>query len=233
MANTETGPTGLRAKLAAARRAAGRRAGSTQRFSTVLRRLAESTDERITLGAMIAAFKDRAFGALLFILAVPNVLPLPPGASSVFGAPLLLVAFQLTIGRSELWLPDFLNKRSFKTADLKRIVDKILPFLRRSERLLRPRLEFMFGPVGDRIIGLICLLLATVIFLPIPLANMAPAWGVCFLALAILQHDGIAAILGLVAAVVTGVILYLVAGALGVAATAFFNALFGGGAVPA
>ncbi|MCC6982054.1 MAG: exopolysaccharide biosynthesis protein [Bauldia sp.] len=228
MANTESEPSGLRAKLAASRR----RAGSTQRFSTVLRRLTESADERITLGAILAAFKDRAFGALLFILAAPNILPMPPGASSVFGAPLLLVAGQLTIGRAHLWLPAFLSERSFKTADLKRIVDAILPFLRRSERLLRPRLEFMFGPVGDRIIGLICLLLAIVIFLPIPLANMAPAWGICFLALALLQHDGIAAILGLVAAVVTGVILYLVAGALWIAATAFFGALFGGGAAP-
>jgi hypothetical protein len=226
MANTETGPSGLRARIAAARR----RAGSTQRFSTVLRRLAESPGERITLGAMVTAFQERAFGALLFILAVPNVLPLPPGASSVFGAPLLLVAVQLTIGRSQLWLPDFLQKRSFKTADLKRIVDKILPFLRRSERLLRPRLEFMFGPVGDRIIGFICLLLATIIFLPIPLANMAPAWGICFLALALLQNDGLAAILGLVAAVITGVILYFISGALWAGAITFFNVLFGGGA---
>ena len=223
MANTETEPSELRGKLARTRR----RAGSTQRFSTVLRRLTERPDDRITLRTIVEAFQERAFGALLFILAVPNVLPLPPGASSVFGAPLLLVAGQLTIGRSQLWLPGFLSERSFKTADLKRIVDKILPFLRRSERLLRPRLEFMFGPVGDRIIGFICLLLATIIFLPILFANMAPAWGVCFLALALLQHDGLAAILGFVATVLTGIILYLISGALWIAAKAFFGALFG------
>ncbi len=227
MANTEIQPSRLRERFARARRGS-----PTQRFSTVLRKLTERPEERITLGAILTAFHDRAFGALLFILAAPNVLPMPPGASSVFGAPLLLVAAQLTIGRADLWLPAFLSDRSFKIADLKRIVDAILPYLRRSERLLRPRLEFMFGPVGDRIIGLICLLLATVIFLPIPLANMAPAWGICFLALALLQHDGLAAIFGFIAAILTGVILYLVSGALWIAATAFYNALFGGGAPP-
>lgn len=229
MANTEIQSSRLRERFARARR------GSSTRFSTVLRRLTERPEERITLGAMLTAFEDRAFGALLFILAAPNVLPMPPGASSVFGAPLLLVAGQLTIGRPHLWLPAFLGDRSFKTADLKRIVDAILPYLRRSERLLRPRLEFMFGPVGDRIIGLICLLLAIVIFLPIPLANMAPAWGICFLALALLQHDGLAAVLGFVAAILTGIILYLVSSTLWLMAQgvwAWAAPLLGGGAPP-
>jgi hypothetical protein len=40
--------------------------------------------------------------------------PLPPGSSTVFAIPLLLVAAQMTWGARHLWLPAFLGKRTIK-----------------------------------------------------------------------------------------------------------------------
>ena len=50
---------------------------------------------RVSVGEIVDRFGTRAFGALLFIFALPNLLPLPPGSSTVLGAPLLLLAPQV------------------------------------------------------------------------------------------------------------------------------------------
>jgi hypothetical protein len=86
---------------------------------------------------------------------------------------------------------------------------------------------FLFGPVGDRVIGALALALSVVLFLPIPFVNFAPGLAIVLLALALLQHDGLAALLGLAAAALTVVLLVAISGALWVAVQAFFAALFG------
>ena len=44
-------------------------------------------------------------------------------------------------------------------------------------------------------IALVCLLLAAILFLPIPLGKMLPAISICLFSLAILERDGLAALL--------------------------------------
>ena len=56
-----------------------------QRFSEVLNGLASRTSPAISIGDVLNAFGDRAFGALMLLFAAPNVLPLPPGMSAVLG----------------------------------------------------------------------------------------------------------------------------------------------------
>ena len=47
--------------------------------------------ERVTLGELVALLGNRSFGLLLLLFALPNLVPLPPGSSTVFGLPLLLL----------------------------------------------------------------------------------------------------------------------------------------------
>ena len=65
-------------------------------ISVVLRELCAEDDMR--LGDIVDRFGRRALGSLLFVLAIPNLLPLPPGSSTVLGAPLLLLSPQLALG---------------------------------------------------------------------------------------------------------------------------------------
>lgn len=196
-----------------------------KRFSTVLRLLGEAPDGPLTLHSLAETFGDRAFGALMFVFAVPNLLPLPPGSSAVFGLPLMVIAVQLAIGRPYLWLPGVLGRQSIRRSDLKAVLDRVLPILRRTERLLSPRLVFLFGPVGDRAIGIICFALAIVLFLPIPFVNMVPALAIALFALALLQRDGLFFLLALLVSAGSAVLLVLVSGALWVAIKAFFATL--------
>lgn len=62
-------------------------------LSVVLRILAGDLNrERISVDNLLSALGDRALGALMFFLAIPNVLPTPPGTSTVLGAPLIFLA---------------------------------------------------------------------------------------------------------------------------------------------
>src|SRR3982750_2959248 len=128
-------------------------------LSELLSRLCDG-EGPLTIGEMIDQFGERAFGALLFAFSVPNLLPLPPGSSTVLGLPLVFLAPQVAIGIRHPWIPKFLARRTIDRVQLRKAFDKILPKLARIEKLLKPRLGVMYGEIGDRLIGVVCLLLA-------------------------------------------------------------------------
>lgn len=188
-------------------------------LSAVLRQLAaDTTRERITVADLLAALGDRAIGALLFVFAFPNVLPTPPGTSTVLGTPLVFLAAQLMLGLPP-WLPGFVARRSIPQADFALLVRRIAPWLERAERLLRPRWTQLVLPPMEHVVGAVCLLLALLLVLPIPLGNMLPALAVCLLALGVLERDGFWVLAGLATAVasvavVWGVVFALIKSAL-------------------
>ena len=82
------------------------------------------------------------------------------------------------------------------------IVDRILPTLRRLERIVRPRAGWLAGPWARMPVGIICLVLAIIITLPVPLGHVVPGAAISVLALGLIERDGIAIALGIVTAVV-------------------------------
>lgn len=175
-------------------------------LSQVLRDLAEEPGaERISIGDLLAALGDRAVAALLFVFAVPNIVPTPPGASTVLGAPLLILAVQLTFGRRP-WLPAVVRRQSMTRDDYRALAARITPWLERAERLLRPRWSVLALPPMEYVVGLVCLLLAIVLVLPIPLGNIPPAIAISLMALGILERDGLWVLAGLMAAATSSVV---------------------------
>ena len=62
--------------------------------------------ERIAIADIRDAMGDRAFGAMMFVFAAPNTLPVnAPGVSVVLGIPLLFLSLQLMLGFAVPWLP--------------------------------------------------------------------------------------------------------------------------------
>lgn len=175
--------------------------GSPRRpLSDLLQELAhDETRDRISIGDMLAALGDRALAALLFVFAVPNVLPVPPGTSTILGTPLVFLAAQLAFGRRP-WLPAVVAKRSLSRADFGLLMRRIHPWLQRAERLLRPRAIRLTTPPMEYLVGLVCLFLGIVLVLPVPLGNIPPALAVSLLALGVLERDGLWVIAGLVVA---------------------------------
>ena len=182
-------------------------------ISAVLHHILELDEERISVEEIADAFGSRAFGALLFAFSVPNLIPLPPGSSTVLGMPLVFLAPQVAIGMRHPWIPKFLARRTIERAKLRNAFAKILPRVAKVEKLLKPRLGFMFGEIGDRVIGLVSFLLAVVLILPIPLGNMLPAASVAALSLGLATRDGAVAVIGFLLAATSVAVLALTAGA--------------------
>ena len=131
----------------------------TQRFSSVLDGLAHAPGERLSLLELVEAFGERAFGAVLLVISLINMLPLPPGGTTITGAPLLLVAAQLAIGRDTLWLPRRLLDATLARETFAKGVARAGPTLRTAERLTRPRLPVLVTDLSERLIGLAVLVL--------------------------------------------------------------------------
>lgn len=163
---------------------------------------ADQTRERISIADLMTELDDRAIAALVFVFAFPNALPMPPGASSILGAPLLFLTAQLTLGKRP-WLPRFVTRRTIERVHFAAMTHKAAPWLAKIERLLRPRWTVLVAGPAEHLIGGLCFILAIILFLPIPLGNIPPAIAICLFSLALLERDGLWVLIGLGATLLT------------------------------
>ena len=150
------------------------------------------------MGILVSGLRDRSFAPLMVLFAVPNVFLYLPGSSVITGLPLMIVALQLIAGRPSVWLPRALSERSIDRATFAKLVYYALPWVERIERLARPRLWPGAPQTVDRAIGFACLVMALLLFLPIPFANGVPALAIMALGLALSERDGVWLIVGFV-----------------------------------
>jgi hypothetical protein len=189
--------------------------------------IAQHGGERLTLGELSARLRDRAWGGLLLILAAINILPLPPGATAVTGIPLLILTGQMAAGRATPWVPRRFDQRGITKAEIARLIARLLPWERRIERVLKPRLTALTNHRGARVIGLVSFLLSVVLWLPIPLGNHAPALSMALFAAALIYRDGVLVVLGAIATMVSIALLSFTVGAVALAGMLLFQQLFG------
>lgn len=189
-----------------------------KRFSQILDAIgADERRERVSVSDLMRAMDARAVAALILLFALPNVVPTPPGTSSILGLPLLYLTAQMMLGKLP-WLPAIIADRSMTRSDFNSFVGRVTPLLARAERLLKPRLLFITSVTGEKIIGGLCLVLAIVLAMPIPLGNMLPALAISLMALGVLERDGLWVMIGVVVGVLSMVIVSGVVWALAKAA---------------
>ncbi len=204
----------------------GKPKAKPSRLSDIVKSI--DTQQDMTIGQLVDSLGERAFGALMFIFAVPNIIPTPPGTSAILGLPLVILTYQVMMGRQSLWLPQAVRKRQISRNLLQTFVAKILPVMARLERILRPRFGFVVSSdLAERVIGLVAFPLALILFLPIPFGNIPPAAAIACLSLGLAERDGLAVLLGYVLSAVSVAILAAISSALYVGVVAFFQALFG------
>jgi hypothetical protein len=154
--------------------------------------------ERIAIADVRNAMADRAFGALLFVFAAPNTLPVnAPGVSVVLGIPLLFLSAQLMLGFTLPWLPRAVAEATVTRQRFARVMNIVVPWIRRAERFSEPRWPLLATGPAERLIGLACVILSIVLILPVPFGNMGPGIAICILAFALLEQDGKATLAGL------------------------------------
>jgi len=155
----------------------------------------EARTERFSIADLIGWFEQRATVALLLIFGILNLLPNPPGASAVLGLPMVYLSVAMILNKPAFF-PKTVARRGLTRSMFTTIATRATPVLRRVERVLRPRLAPLSSALAMRFTGLVCLVLSTILVLPVPLGNIGPAACMCLLALATVARDGLWMLIG-------------------------------------
>lgn len=187
-------------------------------LSAVLRRLSPGVDGRINLNQIDELLADRSFGAFLVVFALPNLIPLPPGATLILGLPLMLVSWQMLTSRhNRIWLPHRLASMSADGTRCLQMLERILPWLERIEAAVKPRAWFLRTRRSERVLGAFALVLSLVVFIPIPFGNWLPALALAVIGLSLTERDGYGILVGMligVLSIIVASMVLLAAGAL-------------------
>ena len=162
----------------------------------LLHDLTEGGEGKVTARILVEHLGRKGFGPVLLALGVPMVAPLPPGAAIIFALPLLIVCLQMVVGRKTLWLPDWMADKGIERRKLAPLVAKVIPWVERVERHLKPRLCFLVEGWGARVLGVTCTVIAVVLVLPVPFANLVPSLATTAFGLALARRDGLMALAG-------------------------------------
>ena len=155
-------------------------------------------DPRLTLGDLFARMEERAHGLLLLLLALPCSLPFVYVLPQIAALPMLLISGQMAAGRHAPWLPDKLRARAFRASTLQTVLDRSRRYLGWIEAVARPRLLFMTGHRGSRILGALLLIPCASILVPLPSTNTVPGIGVAIASVGLLERDGLLVAAGLI-----------------------------------
>lgn len=180
--------------------------------------------DRIPLGTLTEALGDRAFGLLVLIFALPNIIPMIPGVSTVSGVVIALVGLQMLVGRRAPWLPASIAERSLPREQLVSMIDRTIGWVRRLEQVARPRWAGMIrGPMRFAL-GAMFVLLGGILALPLSwIGNFPPGVALVVLSVGFLEEDGLLVAIGHV----IGLFATLLVAALVVALVAAALASFG------
>ena len=176
-----------------------------ERLSDQFERWFDEAADR-TLGGLSNVFREKSFAVLFVVLLCVPALPLPTGgATHVFEVIAVLLALQLMLGRSEIWLPRRWRALELAGPKRQRLVRALIRLIRRLERVSRPRLSFLFEHrLANVIFGALVAVGSTAAFLAPPFSGLdtLPALGVVMLSVGVLLED----VLVVIAALLVGAV---------------------------
>jgi hypothetical protein len=158
----------------------------------------------ITLGFIVDTLGRRAFGLAFLIFALPSILPVAaiPGVAAFVSIPMSLFSIEMILGFDHFWLPKKLMQRQIPKEKFINMLQKGVPYLRKFERLIKPRLLLLTGFIGERIVGLVLLVLSLLLMLPIPFSNFFLGLLIAFLAMGLIERDGLLILAGIIGTVI-------------------------------
>jgi len=170
----------------------------------------QAPEEGMTLHEFTQALGERAFGLMLFALALPVCVPLLYGIPQIVSLPMMAIALQMAMGRSEPWMPQRFGQRVLAKAGLQQMAAGANKYFGWIERIARPRLLVLSGPTAERVVGAIFVVFIASVLIPLPATNTLPGIGVAIASIGLITRDGLLVLAGL--AIGTAWILLLVVG---------------------
>jgi hypothetical protein len=159
------------------------------------------SERKKTAGDLVETFGPRSFAILFLVLMALPALPLPTGAvSHVLEVLTMLLALELMVGRTEVWIPKRFQDRELKGLTGPKFSQALVKRIRWFEKFSRPR---MAGLLENRLtnmaFGAAVFGLALTAFLSPPFSGLdtLPSLGVVVLSLGVLLGDIVIAGIGL------------------------------------
>jgi hypothetical protein len=173
-------------------------------LSTLDRLFAGPRESQLTIASFLQGLENRSYPFIVAALVLPNCIPTGlPLLSTVTGIPMVLVVVQAFLGRTSPWLPRSVGRLSMARGRLQDFLARMHPRLERIETAIHPRLAWWVTGLRRRALHVACAIVILVLALPIPFDNLFAAWAILFFCLALLEDDGLMAILGWLLTVVT------------------------------
>lgn len=164
---------------------------------TLDRLFAGPRESILTIGAFVAGLEARSYAFIIAGLDLPNCVPTGiPLLSTVTGLPMLMVIAQTYFARPAAVLPYFISRRGLPRGRLQDILARSRRYIERLERAVHPQHEWWVRGTPRRALQVAWTLLVVVLALPIPFDNLLPAWAILFFCLALIERDGLMAMLG-------------------------------------
>ena len=149
-----------------------------------------------TLREIFDQLDESAFGAGLFLLALPCCIPFLYGVPQVVALPMMALAIQMALGHEQPWLPDALGNRKIDRAGLTAMAKGGRKWLGWVENFSKPRLTTITGPRSERFIGVILCIFCASILVPLPMTNTVPGFAVALAAFGLINKDGLLVVIG-------------------------------------
>jgi hypothetical protein len=169
---------------------------------TLSQLLVEYTDRPLPLHVLVKRAGNNGFGTIAGMLTIPMLVPLPiplAGFSALVGSGIILVGCQLALGFERPYLPQRIARIELSPNASQKLLKNVNRLLQPLERISRLRLSrFSHSWWGSRLSG-ICLAWDALLMslpLPIPFTNLFPAYTILFLAIGLLESDGLFILIG-------------------------------------
>jgi hypothetical protein len=164
---------------------------------TLERLFAGPREQILTLNALLAGLETRSYAFIIAVLDLPNCVPTGiPLLSTVTGVPMLIFAVQGLLGRPTPALPARLANHPLPRGKLQDVLERARRPIGWLESVVHPRYDGWLRGTPRRLLQLAWLFCVVILALPIPFDNFLPAWAILFFCLALLERDGVMAILG-------------------------------------
>ena len=165
------------------------------------------TQPTVSLRELLELIGEQGMLVFCMFLTIPFLLPVSiPGVSTVFGLVITLIGIGVAFNRVP-WLPARLMNRTIERIHLIPALEKGAALFTRLDKIVRPRiLALTHGATINRLNGLLLILSALLLMAPfglVPFSNTLPALAILFLAVGMLQRDGVFVLLGYLALIAT------------------------------
>jgi len=163
--------------------------------------------ETVSVRELLAHIGEQGMLMFCIFLIIPFLVPVSiPGVSTVFGLLITLIGVGVTANRVP-WLPGRLMEKRVPTTHLARAFEQGASLVARLERFLHPRWNALTRSAGiNRFNGLMLVLGGLLLMAPfgfVPFSNTLPGLAIFFLAIGMLQRDGVFVVLGYLAILAT------------------------------